>query len=76
MGSSGGAGAMTDRDVVWGRIGCWSDYDVLLGNTLSRCHAVTLSHGVTGTNIIVTCVHSVPISTNNMVGVGAVHLGT
>ena len=71
MGSSGagGAGAVTDRDVVWGRRASWSYYDVLLGNMLSRCHTGTRCHG-DKYYCHVTCVHNVPISTNNMVGVG------
>ena len=46
----GGAGAVTDRDVVWGRGASWSP-QITMFWLVTRCN--TLSRGVTGTNIIV-----------------------
>ena len=46
----GGAGAVTDRDVVWGRSASWSP-QITMFWLVTRCN--TLSRGVTGTNIIV-----------------------
>ena len=71
---SGGAGAVTDRDVVWGRSASWSP-QITMFWLVTRCHAVTRCHG-DKYYCHVTCVHNVPVSTNNMLGVGAVHLGT
>ena len=70
----GGAGAVTDRDVVWGRSASWSP-QITMFWLVTRCNAVTRCHG-DKYYCHVTCVHNVPVSTNNMLGVGAVHLGT
>ena len=71
---SGGAGAVTDRDVVWGRSASWSP-QITMFWLVTRCN--TLSRGVTGTNIIVMSpVYIMCQYLQTTCWVWAVHLGT
>ena len=61
------AAVVTDRDVVWGRSAAWSP-QITMFWLVTRCNTVTRCHG-DKYYCHVTCVHNVPVSTNNMLGV-------